>query len=731
MMRIDFHCARLVLVAWSLTACGESGTSTGSPAIDAGTVDADTPLDARPTPAPRDRFQMPDGTEVEVGPATHCPTRFCTARAEERSADATVLFVDADAASGGDGSEERPFRTLADALATEGALEVRLGPGRYACPGRWTRPVTLVGAGAGVTSLETAEASCLDVDGVPFAAAVGLSMSGADTVVRVRDAARFRLRDVELAPIPEGPGTSAVGLRLEAVGTAEVLGSRLSGHTLAQLVVIDSGVVVRETRLGPGPGAGLLAGPPAATPASCAQSRSPVCPFAAFVQLEDSEILGTGERGLEAAQSIVRLRRVRVAELESPEDRAIGVHAVQSHVTTHTALLVDAIRGRGLAALSSRGHLQAVNVTQASSGGVEIDRLPPVDAPEALRLRPFPVDPDANGTGPLYPEPQIRPPAEWSSFPEAFAGIADYPEPQIHPGAPWFSDATPLPEVLRAETAVPRPAEIDLHRWARIRLDAPVIADCGRFGLRLAGHASTINAPRITGTRGADSTALLVTQRESAAVEDDGASVVALSEIHDLDVASNEGDGVALLRPLLQTRADGPPRAFPDRRLPLAGGAVAGNTGRGLLAVEGTLNASGLRIADNRGIGLWVVGAFATVAGNDIADTLAGPLTGRAGAFDAGYGLVLQGSDRWSRDIGNALDVRENSIRGSADGGILFVLDTAGLGGRVDLDQTLIHDNGAFDAARIGEFGELATSGDVEVQSVTPDLVPPPALPGE
>jgi hypothetical protein len=727
--------ALLLCSAVAAFSCGTSTPGSTSPADARSQDDGATP-DAG-VEASRPTFTTGNGETIAVGPGPGCGTRFCEAEGDERPAGAAIRYIDPAAEPGGDGTSMRPFRTLPEGLSDAGdvALELRLAPGRFACPGRLSRPVSLVGSGVDETVLEGDTNACVESDGPAFVGLAHLTLSAEKTVVRVRDAERFRMRDVRVQGAVAGAPVAEVGVRIEAVDTSELIRVQVAGHSVAQVVVIDSGFVARSTQLGPGAGPGLLAGSgsdaDSPSPATCRDSRSPVCPYAAYIQLEDTEIRAVANRGLEASQSIVRLRRSRIADVSGPAEETIGLHLVQCNITIDTGTVVDSVAGRGLVARSSRGHLQDLHVTRALGGGVDIDRLEPIDAPGNPRVRPFATDERAADTGPLYPEPQIRPPAEWSTFPAAFAGISDYPEPQIHPGGHWFASSGALPDALRADAMVERPDEIDLHRWSRMRLDAPVISDCGAFGLRLAGHASTVFSPLITGTVGADSTAILVSQREVIPIEDPGSSVVALSELHDLEVHDNAGDAVALLRACLHTRQAGQPAPFPNHRMLVSEGTIAHNLGRGVIAVEGTVDVRRLVITANRGIGLWAVGAFATVQDTTIEDTVAGHQIGRGTEFDAGYGLVLQGSDRWSNYSGNALDVAGNSIRGSANAGVVLVLDMAGIGGNVLFDEALVTNNGAFNAVHIGALGDLRTGGDLELRSVTAESVRPPAVPGD
>lgn len=116
-------------------------------------------------------------------------------------------FVDPGAPAGGDGSPERPFRRLEEALRP--GAEVRLRPGRYAGP--WVLPagVTLQGA-AGVV-LEAADGSdrpgvLLDTRG--DANLSGLELRGGTVALRLRGATT--LQDVTLL------GATEAGLELLA-----------------------------------------------------------------------------------------------------------------------------------------------------------------------------------------------------------------------------------------------------------------------------------------------------------------------------------------------------------------------------------------------------------------------------------------------------------------------------------------------------------------------------------
>jgi hypothetical protein len=719
--------ASMVAASW-LLGCGESTAPAAATGSDAALPDATPPApDGPPSEGtqPRARLETADGDVIELGPRPPCAGRFCPAETEDAPADATTVYVDDAAPPDGDGTAERPLADLDAALgrSPEGPLIVFLAAGRYPCPGPIDRPLALVGAGAANTFLDAPGEICIDAAEGSRLTLAQLSIAGGRNGVRARGLDHLRLHDVRVT----APDAQGVALRAEGVNTVEVVDAVLSGSGAIEAAFIDSGAVVRRSVIGPSEGAGLVAGPggQGAPRADCVDAASPVCPYAHFVQVEETLVEAVEGRGIESALGILRLSRVQVREVRAAEADAIGILMVQSRFTA-TDLQVQAVDGRGLVARSSRGEGRTLRVVDARQGGIDVGRLPPMASEAALRLRPFPVS-GASGTGPLYPEPQILPPPTWAAVPAAFGNLTDYPEPQIHPGAPWFESDVELPPVLRAEGAPEgHPPEIELHRWARIHLEAPVVEGGAGFGIALGGHATVLERPTIRGLTGPAATALLVSQREAAPLQEVGASVVSLGRIVSPTIEDNRSDGLSVLQAVLLTREGADVVPYPAHRMRIDGGRFSGNEGVGVLLAESAVAARDLSVSAARGVGIWSYGAFATLEDTRIDDTGPATLPGReASPVEAADGLVLQGSPRWARYTGSALDVSRVAITGSARVGVLVVADAFGFGGRVDLSAADVRDNRLFDAAVIGDAVGLERPGDLRFESVTPGSVPP------
>lgn len=178
---------------------------------------------ARPDQAP-----VPDGAGgvrcIDVGASSEATPD--DPRALLPSLPTPLRYVDASAAPGGDGTRERPFATLRDALATgtSGALVLRAGRYTLDAPLTLQGSVALVGAGTSTTFITPiASGAALAITGsttdatvarVTFAAPPGGAPTAA--AIEVRDGARAALRDVSV----QRPfvGLRAMGARVTARG---------------------------------------------------------------------------------------------------------------------------------------------------------------------------------------------------------------------------------------------------------------------------------------------------------------------------------------------------------------------------------------------------------------------------------------------------------------------------------------------------------------------------------
>ena len=146
------------------------------------------------------------------------------ATAVEQSPTSTTVFVDAAASPGGDGSFERPFRTVREALEIDRPIEVvALAGGRYPAPASWDfeAPLTILA--------HTEEPTALEAE----APAEALSWSGTEALV-LRDLAlgsplsfhggELELRQVSIEAVTAPALTlSATTTRIFDLGVGELL----------------------------------------------------------------------------------------------------------------------------------------------------------------------------------------------------------------------------------------------------------------------------------------------------------------------------------------------------------------------------------------------------------------------------------------------------------------------------------------------------------------------------
>jgi hypothetical protein len=196
-------------------------------------------------PWPEDGHQSCDadavhfpGTEGCALLGTACPTgNWAADLPQERS----ILYVQSDAAPGGDGSAEAPFSSISEALAqADPETVLALATGTYDEAVMAGRGVTLWGACVGETVLTRSDATDTDATFTaagPDVVLRNLQVTGAARGIRVEDGASLAVEDVLV--------TDTRDAAIDIQGQAELSGQRL---------------VVRDTKLGTTPwGFGLLA----------------------------------------------------------------------------------------------------------------------------------------------------------------------------------------------------------------------------------------------------------------------------------------------------------------------------------------------------------------------------------------------------------------------------------------------------------------------------------------
>ncbi len=641
----------------------------------------EAPPEAVESPAIQRELELRGDLSV-VGPGPGCGVVFCD---DEAAPGAWPdVYVRADAGPGGEGTEARPWRALEEALG-DGPRVIHLAPGRYAWPDRPLADAAIVGAGASVTTLDG-----LDVDAVEVFRASHLTVEGALVATGV---GHLLLRDVLVAAVGER------GVTLTGVNTAQLDRIGVRGAATAQLVAVDTALAMTASFVGPGPGAGVLAGP-SAVREDCAGSPSPVCPYGAWVQIEGSLVEAVRTRGIETSRSVLLVRGSRVAGVGG---EGFGVRMEQSFVAlTEGTTVVDSALV-GVASVSSRGLLRDVVIEGSGAGGLLVERL----APEAIRAFPR-VGPRGSTS---YPGCDMRPPAEWSRAPRAFAGVPDRPDGSLYPGGTNLDASGPLPGALDPD-ADPEgnSPELGLFRWARLRVDDIEAVDNAAFGIRVGGHAVHVRGGRIAGTIGGSG--LHVEDGAPIPLSVAGASVAVLSTFEGVEVAGGVGPGVTVGRVALYTREGERTEPFLARSLRLEGLDVRANDGPGVVLIDSVAALARSGVAGNRGVGVWLSGAYARVEGNEIRGTSLGRVPGRDGAeVEVGDGVVVAGTETWADFSTEYLSVADNVIADSARAGLLVMSDLFEVGGRLALGAGRIEGSGVVDAVAVGDLRALAVEG--------------------
>ncbi|MCK6549065.1 hypothetical protein L6R52_24690 [Myxococcota bacterium] len=268
-----------------------------------------------------------------------------------------VLFVDAEAAAGGDGSIERPWTSLevARAAAPPGAT-IALARGTYAGAGT-VSDVDVVGACAATTIIDAGEGP-LTLDGHTRLRGVTVRARGA--ALRATGDAAVELEDVVVEAVREA---------IEAVGARVVLREvALSG---AMGLAARDGAVVSGARVSlAGPGVGIEAtggARVALTDVAVSGCDMAVHTRGAHVELASVVIEDAGVFGVQVREaSTATLTDFVVRRTRST---SLGVHGVLVEGSTLTAArgLVEEIGGRAIYAYGG-GYLALDDVTTRCTG---------------------------------------------------------------------------------------------------------------------------------------------------------------------------------------------------------------------------------------------------------------------------------------------------------------------------------------------------------------------------
>lgn len=166
----------------------------------------------------------------------------CVRRAPEpppnARAEVRVLFVDRSAREGGDGTRERPYRSVVDALAQPGPLELRVATGLYEGALQLRQGVRVVGTGTVVLHADAervVDANGGALEGVLIQGGqVGLTAHGDVELLRVGFSGQRKIA-IEL----RSGSLRATALTLEA-SVSETIGLEIGDGTKATLVGLTS-----------------------------------------------------------------------------------------------------------------------------------------------------------------------------------------------------------------------------------------------------------------------------------------------------------------------------------------------------------------------------------------------------------------------------------------------------------------------------------------------------------
>ena len=612
------------------------------------------------------------------------------------------VFVDRGAPAGGDGTERAPFATVVEALAaTEGAAFVHV-VGHHPEAVDAEAPLALVGGSVGAVR----SGHALVLDG---AAAGSVEATGPSLILHRAE---------------------VLGLtRIVGVATAEVVDS-----VLDEVEVRGAAVAVRASR--------TAAFDADFDPADDECARSAVCPFSAFVYLEDAEVAGLDLRY--AAYGVNRSVITGGMRSRQGFGRMFG-----DSVSRDAA-------GPCVRTESGRGSFEGARVEACGGGGFDVQRLFVGDG----RLRfPDPAWAD-NAVGWRFPHPSgwaldprafiELPRGEWRTLPRGEWREGDrlprgewFPPPDFLPRGEWFPNPGALPGALRPDAELAAP-DLDLHLWARQELRGLDASANRGFGLRLSGHATLVVDARVSGTglrdpepmqaAGRDdgwslrplvgaprlgpgrvdlpgdaipprgrAAGVVVLQRSALPLSLPESSAVALSRLIDVESSDNAGAGFVMAGAAL-VDDDG---AYAARKLLVDGARAVANGGPGLLVHESAVEIRAASVLDAGVAGLWSVGSFTDVSGSLFAATV-------------GDGIVLQGSDRWAGDA--HVGMRDSRAIGSDRWGLLVYADCDLFSADLVFEAGALADNGAGEAAVVGDAPCVNVAG----AALLPEALAPP-----
>lgn len=216
------------------------------------------------------------------------------------------LWVNAASTSSGDGSEQRPFKTLAEALARsgEGSIRIHLAAGLYAGPFRTVGPVQIVG---GPSSVLFAEGSA------------GVLLPGAE---------------IDL----EGVAVQGGSIGIEATRRVGLRGVRFTGQRSAAVLLRGAALVADASTFS----------------ASISETRGIVLEADATGEVSGCAFLGPYRRAVESkTRGSVRIRESR---FEGP---VTGVHQTAGAVRVERTSFAG---GRGPAVFAAHGRLELFDV---------------------------------------------------------------------------------------------------------------------------------------------------------------------------------------------------------------------------------------------------------------------------------------------------------------------------------------------------------------------------------
>ncbi|MCB9539602.1 MAG: hypothetical protein H6704_25605 [Myxococcales bacterium] len=682
---------------------------------------------------PRDTFEtsltLADGASVMAGPSAVCAGRFGDPSALQPAppADWRAVYVDPAAAAGGDGSAGAPFAAVADALAAIGGDDavLLLGPGRHAGPIAAGGNLAVVGACAAATIVEGAVTSAGAADGPRDRRlwVAGLTIEGGADNVSVQHLHRLYVRQARLL------GAAGVGVRAIDVATADIADSWIGEAGSHHVYATEAAVAVRRSRVGPGPGAGIVVGTAdggAPDDGQACPAGSPVCPYGAMLLVHETLVQQVGGQGVAARYAQVVVRRSRVDGVGG--DGSGGVVLARSFGVLDGGALVTAVAGTGVELSSARAHLDALRIEDVALG-VRVRR-------EGMPGEPGEVGKPAT-PGTWHPLCELMPAPDFAAVDgDAFAD-GDWATP-----ADWFPELStlgegPLPPGLSADDDPI--AEYDLHHWSRAQADALVVREARLGAVQISGHPMKLN-DLVVEDVGADAFAFAAGATGRSPYDEAGADLAALSVVRRADFTGLAGAGLRIRNAGLFRKVNGSPQLLPFAdnavgddaylgAMQLTDVMVEGPVGMGVQIEDSVVRSTSLMLADAAGVGVRLQGAYLDantlvvdgVAPFDLLDRDGEPLPGVADGF------VLDGSET-TQGAGTEGAVRVNtlSLVGAERVGLLVAQDRAALGASIDVAGGRIEGN-ARDGALLGPADLVQTQG-IALDAVDVDTLDAPGL---